>query len=50
MNTMKMKELIDIITRAMMDSCPKMSLYAQALRDHIARNHRDLYEEDVSVE
>jgi len=47
---MKMKELLEVIERAMKDGCPRMAYYGEVLRIHMARAHKDLLDEDVQID
>ena len=47
---MKLKELLALLDRVMKDTTPRSSLYASTLREHFARSHKDLLDEDVEIE
>ena len=47
---MKMSELLNLVLRSSKDTSPRMSLYADALREHMVKTHKDLLDEDVKIE
>jgi hypothetical protein len=47
---MKLKELLNLLDRILKDVAPKSSLYSSCLREHMAKTHKDLLDEEVSIE
>jgi len=47
---MKLKELLNLVDRVLKDVAPRSSLYSSCLREHMARAHGDILDEDVKVE
>ena len=48
--TVTLKELLEVVVRIMRDSSPRGAYYGEALREHMARAHQDLLDENVKVE